>query len=262
MKQIALFLALSLMTVAVVSQNVITVGNDGKSWNVVTRSTAYQLRVENDEVRMVNYGDKSLIERAGRPFGAEIPVRGGYVNATPLLEVIFPDGVRDIELAYQSSEIIRTDGYETLKITQCDKYYPLEVVSYITSIPEYDLIEKWIEVRNTGKKGNIKIENLLSGSIFLPKDAYELTHYPGVWGYEFTPHTTKLTPGTKTIQVKDFKSYGASTFLVSPEGETDLYTGKVWFDSIKYSGNWRLDFDKSFTGPVQIVGGMNFWDQE
>jgi len=262
MKRILFLLALSLITIPVFSQNSIRVGNDGTSWNIVTHSTVYQLKVENDEVRMVNYGNKSLMEKTGRPLGAEIPVRGGYVSSAPLLEVVFPDGVRDIELEYKTYEIVNTDGYETLKITQCDKYYPLEVISYITSIPEYDLIEKWIEVRNSGRRGNIKIENLLSGSVFLPKDAYELTHYAGVWGYEFIPQTTLLTPGTKTIQVKDFKSYGSSSFLVRPEGETDQYNGKVWFGSIKYSGNWRIDFEKSFNGPVQIAGGMNYWDQE
>jgi alpha-galactosidase len=262
MKRISFIIALNLITVTVFSQQSIRVGDDGKSWTIATRSTAYQLRVENSEVRMVNYGDKSLAEKAGRALGVEIPVRGGFVNATPLLEVIFPDGVRDVELEYKSYEIVESDGYRTLKITQCDKHYPLEVISSIGVIPEYDLIEKWVEVRNTGKKGSIKIENLLSGSVFLPKDAYELTHYAGVWGFEFTPQTTKLTPGVKTIQVKDFKSYGSSSFLIRPDGETGDCNGKVWFGSVKYSGNWRIDFDKSFNGPVQIVGGMNFWDQE
>ena len=262
MKKIVFLTLLSLIMNAVVSQNSIQVGNDGKSWNVVTRSTVYHLKVENGDVRMVSYGDKSLIEWAGRPLGAEVPARGGFANATPQIEVIFADGVRDIELAFKSFEIVTINGYQTLKITQADKYYLFEVVSFIASIPEYDLIEKWIEVRNTGKKGIIKVENLLSGSVFLPKDAYELTHYSAVWGYEFTPHTTKLTPGVKTIQVKDFKSYGSSSFMVRPEGETDPFNGKVWFGSIKYSGNWRVDFDKSFNGPLQIVSGMNFWDQE
>jgi len=262
MRIFAIFLTVSLITNAVFSQNSIQTGSDGKSWNVVTRSSVYQLRVENDEVRMLNYGNKSLMERVRSPLGAEIPVRGGFVNATPQIEVVFPDGVRDIELKYQASEIVTTNGYQTLKITQSDKYYPLEVISHITVMPEYDLIEKWVEVRNTGKKGNIKIENLLSGSVFLPKDAYELTHYSGVWGYEFSPQTTKLTTGIKTIQVRDFKSYGSSSFLVRPEGQSDPFSGKVWFGSVKYSGNWRLDFDKSFNGTVQIVGGLNFWDQE
>ena len=262
MKRISFFFTLSLIAVAAFSQNPIRVGDDGKSWNITTQSTAYLLKVENNEVRMVSYGNKTLTEKIGRSLGAEIPVRGGYVDATPLLEVVFPDGVRDIELAYQSYEIVSANGTQTLKIIQCDKHYPLEVILWISVIPEYDLIEKWVEIRNTGKKGNIKIENLFSGSFFLPKDAYELTHYAGVWGYEFTPQTTKLTPGVKTIQVKDFKSYGSSSFLIRPEGESDNFNGKVWFGSIKYSGNWRIDFEKFFNGQMQVVGGMNFWDQE
>jgi len=243
--------------------NAIKVGDGGKSWSIITHSSVYQINVSSTgDVNTVFYGNKLQQENMSGSSGAEIPVRGGYASVAPALEVIFPDGVRDIELEYKASEITAIEGYPVLKIVQCDKYYPLEVVSYIRALPEYDLIEKWVEVVNTGKKGVIKIENLHSGSIFLPKDAYELTHYSGVWGHEFTPQTTKLTQGTKTIQVRDFKSYGSSSFLVRPEGETDKYTGKVWFGSLNYSGNWRIDFDKSFAGKVQILGGMNFWDQE
>ena len=243
--------------------NFINAGNDGKSWNITTRSAVYQLNVnQQGNVQMGFFGNKNQTGRFGNALGAETPVRGGYVSATPMIEVVFPDGVRDIELEYKSAEITSIDGYPTLKIIQSDKYYPFEVSSFIRVLPEYDMIEKWVEVLNTGKKGSIKIENLLSGSVFLPKDIYELTHYSGVWGYEFTPHTTKLTQGVKTIQVKDFKSYGSSSFMVRPEGEKDRYSGKVWFGSIKYSGNWRIDFEKFFNGNVQITGGLNFWDQE
>lgn len=202
------------------------------------------------------------LERTERTMTSEVPVRDGRVSAKPLLEVIFPDRVRDIELEYKTSELITIDGFPVLKIVQCDKHYPLEISSFVRVLTEYDMIEKWIEVINTGKKSSILIENLLSGSVFLPKDVYELTHYSGVWGHEFTPQITKLTQGTKTIQVKDFKSYGSSSFLVRPEGETDKYNGKVWFGSLEYSGNWRIDFEKFFNGTLQITGGMNFWDQE
>jgi alpha-galactosidase len=138
----------------------------------------------------------------------------------------------------------------------------MEVTSFIRVLPEYDMIEKWIEVVNRDKKASIKIENLLSGSVFLPKDAYTLTHYSGGGVYEFAQQTTKLTQGVKTIQVKDFKSYGAPSFIVRPEGENGEYTGKVWFGALSYSGNWRIDFEKFFNGNIQITGGMNFWDQE
>jgi alpha-galactosidase len=251
-------------TLAVVAQdNVIHTHADGKSWDIVTRSSVYRLAVNSaGDLQTVYYGNKLMQESATGAQGAEIPVRGGYASATPLLEVVFPDGVRDIELEYKTYEMADMDGYPVLTTVQADRYYPLEVRSHIRAIPEYDLIEKWVEVINTGKKGTVKIENLQSGSVFLPKDAYELTHYSGVWGHEFTPQTTRLTQGTKTLQVKDFKSYGASSFMIRPEGEHDRRMGKVWFGTLCYSGNWRVDFEKFFNGSVQVAGGMNFWDQE
>ena len=252
------------ITILVTAQtNTIHSDNEGKSWDIVTRSAVYHLNITSQgNVRMVYFGNKNQIEKFGNKLGDEIPVRGGYVSAIPMIEAVFPDGVRDIELEYKASEIISIDGYPTLKIIQHDKHYPLEISSFIRVLSEYDMIEKWVEVANTGKKGSITIENLLSGSVFLPKDIYELTHYSGTWGHEFTPQTTKLTQGTKTIQVKDFKSYGSSSFMIRPEGENDKYSGKVWFGSLSYSGNWRIDFEKFFEGNLQIVGGMNFWDQE
>ena len=258
-----MLIGLTFASVITAQTDVINIGGDGTSWDIATRSAVYHLNVTRQgSVQMVYFGNKFQRERFGNGLGAEIPVRGGYATAVPVIEVVFPDGVRDIELEFKSSEITSIDGYPVLKIIQNDRYYPLEVSSFIRVLPEYDMIEKWVEVVNTGKKGSIKVENLLSGSVFLPKDIYELTHYSGVWGYEFTPQTTKLTQGTKTIQVKDFKSHGSSSFMVRPEGENDKYNGKVWFGTLSYSGNWRLDFEKFFNGNVQIAGGMNFWDQE
>jgi len=260
-----LYLIIGVMaTMPLSGQNrTIVAGENGKSWDIMTHSTGYHLEVSSKgEVQAGYYGNRLNLENAVRNLLPEIPVRGGYVAETPLIEVVFPDGVRDIELEYKTSEITAIDGYPALKLVQCDRYYPMEVSSWIRVLPEYDMIEKWIEVVNTGKKGSIRIENLLSGTVSLPKDVYELTHYSGVWGYEFVPQTTKLTQGTKTIQVKDFKSYGTSSFMVRPEGENDKYSGKVWFGSLTYSGNWRIDFEKFFAGKVQIAGGMNFWDQE
>jgi alpha-galactosidase len=246
-----------------VSARQIQVGKSGKEWSITTESSAYRMIVaSNGEVQSVYHGNKQNAENPSGGMGPETPVRGGYVKATPLLEVVFPDGVRDVELEYVSGEIITTDGRQTLKITQRDKFYPLEIHSYIRVMFEYDLIEKWNEVRNTGKKGSVRIENLQSGTVFLPEDVYELTHFAGVWGNEFRPNTTKLTQGTKIIQVRDFKSYGSSSFIVRPESENGKHSGKAWFGSLCYSGNWRVDFEKTFNGNVQITGGIHFWDQE
>ncbi|MDR2038953.1 MAG: alpha-galactosidase [Bacteroidales bacterium] len=250
-----------ILTVSAYGQ--ISVGESGKEWSITTDASVYQVKVSPaGDVQAVYYGNKLQSGNVQGNMGAEIPVRGGYVSAVPLLEVVFPDGVRDVELEYVSYEISDVEGFKTLKIIQKDKFYPLTVYSYIRVLPGYDLIEKWVEIVNTAKKGIIKVENLQSGSVFLPENSYELTHFSGVWGNEFRPNVAKLTQGTKTIQVKDFKSYGSSTFFVRPEGESDPQSGEVWFGSLQYSGNWRVDFEKSFKGNVQVIGGINFWDQE
>lgn len=244
-------------------QSVITVGSDGKSWTLATHSSVYQIRVsEQGTVNMFYFGDKSQDPGMLRyPLGEEVTVRGGYSATTPMLEAVFEDRVRDIELTYTGAELLTQDGYTTLAIHQKDKYYPLAVTEYIRVLPEYDLLEKWIEVKNTGKKGSIDIENVQSGTFFLPKNAYELTHLSGRWGYEYQMNVTKLTQGLKTIQTKDLRSYGSSFFAIRPEGEQEETCGEVWFGSLQYSGNWRMDFEKYAPGEVQVTGGINFWDQ-
>ncbi len=242
----------------------IVTGNDGSSWTLYTRSSVYQIRAsEGAPVQMVFFGDKSqdIILLRGR-LGDEITVRGGYSGATPMLEVLFPDKVRDIELIYDRAEIKEIDGYQTLVIYQKDKYYSLSVIGYIRVLPEYDILEKWMEITNIGKKEIIKVENAQSATFFLPSDDYELTHLSGRWGYEFQPNVTKLTQGLKTIQVKDFKSYGSSFFAIRPAGEYAETEGRVWFGTLHYSGNWRLDLEKHIWGELQVTGGINFWDQD
>lgn len=238
-------------------------GVSEKSWVLETHNSVYRIDVSNQgSVDMVYFGsnkqDPKLLKR---PLGNEVTVRGGYSTTTPALEVIFKDGVRDIELEYEKADIQEKDGYTILSITQKDKFYPLTVTEHIRVLPEYDLIEKWLEVSNTGKKDAIKIENVQSGTFFLQKNAYELTHLSGIWGAEYQPNTTLLTQGVKTLQVKDFRSFGSSFFALRPQGEAMETCGEAWFGSLQYSGNWRVDFEKYATGEVQVTSGINFWDQ-
>ena len=241
----------------------ITTANDGKSWTLETKSSIYQIgSSDQGVVGMYYFGNKSQDPTKLRyPLGEEVTVRGGYSATTPMLEIVFKDRVRDVELTYVGSEIQTVDGYKTLVIHQKDKFYPLSVTEYIRVLPEYDLLEKWMEVKNTGKKDMIEIENAQSGTFFLPQNAYELTHLAGIWGYEYQPNVTKLTQGVKTFQVKDFRSFGSSFFAVRPEGGQMETCGEVWFGSLQYSGNWRMDLEKYPRGELQVTGGINFWDQ-
>ena len=238
-------------------------------WIIRTQSSAYQIIVTADNrVEQVFYGPADQLgdERRNALWVNgmdEIPVRGAFPVNTPLLEAVFADHVRDIDLMMVSGSIISVAGRQTLKIIQKDRYYPLEVTSYIRAIPEYDILEKWVVVKNTGSKDPIKIENLRSSSISLPNNIYNLTHMAGQATHEFQLRSTRITEGIKTLEARDFKSFlTPNWFMISPAGESGDTVGSAWFGTLEYSGNWRIDFDKAFNGRLQIVGGIDFWDTD
>ena len=97
MKQIAFFWVLNLVTVAVVSQNAITVGNDGKSWNVITYQSFYKLLKENN-IKFIKWDMNKVMTDPGfpsAPSDEQRAVRIKYVeNLYRLVESLrreFPD---------------------------------------------------------------------------------------------------------------------------------------------------------------------------
>lgn len=246
--------------------NVIINTINPKGWIIRTQSSAYQILITaGAKVKNVFYGPGEQADFQQRNASwtesmDEFPARGSYPFKTPALEVIFNDNVRDADLRFTSGEIITIDNRPTLKITQRDSIYPLQVVSFIRVLPELDILEKWIVATNTGTKGNIRIENLQSASLSLPADQYILTHMAGGPENEFQMQETLLTAGIKTIQNKTFKSvFNMPWFMVRPEN-SDKENGYAWFGAFHYSGNWILNFDQTFNGNLQITGGINFWD--
>lgn len=236
---------------------------------IQTKSSVYQLIVNaTKKLVPVFYGPKQEATRPQK--GAawydrveEVPVRGGMATKTPALEVVYDNGVRDADLEYVSGEVVEVEGRQTLKTVLKDKIYSLQITSYIRVLPEYDVLEKWLEVSNTAKKGTIRLEKAFSGSLSLPPDEYTLTQWSGTALNEFQRYESVLSPGLKIIENKTFKSNAAAPwFMVRPKAFADKEKGPVWFGSLHYSGNWQLVFDKTFAGGLQVLSGINFWDTE
>ena len=243
-------------------------------WNINTKTSLYQIGLsERGDVYPTYYGAKAQVNgllaqdrsRGGNgPFPLnEVPVRGKYADKIPAVEVVFADGTRDCELIFEKAEVVTIDNRQTLRITQKDKYYPLTVVSFIRVLPEYDMLEKWIEVKNTAKKESINIDNCLSSSILLPSNKYFLKHHAGRWLNEFQLQRTELTAGIKTLQSRDFYSFeNTPWFAITTKEVDDASDADVWFGQLQYSGNWRIDFESTLSGALQIAGGINFWDTQ
>ena len=189
----------------------------------------------------------------------EVPFRGGLGEQVPAIEVVYADGVRDAELVYDSSSISQIEGQPGLQIILKDATYGLKVSAYYRILPELDLMQRWIVLSNEGDKP-ITLENAQSGSCQLPAGEYELMHLAGDWAREFMPRTARLTPGVKTLQSRNFQSFTTPPWIAVCSAGADETRGNVFFASLHYSGNWRLDIAQSFPGDVQISGGINFWD--
>ncbi|MEW6237865.1 MAG: alpha-galactosidase [Candidatus Omnitrophota bacterium] len=254
-----------------IGADVITPTNNPQGWIIQTNSSTYQTAIASDgAVIPIYYGPTAnFLELDGAPLKVnpkvgsavrEVPFRGGYVRQIPAVEVVYADHTRDADLIYQSSAILEIDGRPALRIDLKDPEYGLRVSSYIRVIAEKDILEKWLVLKNAGEE-KILIENAQSGSIQLPKGEYDLFHLSGQWGREFMLQRARLTPGVKTIQQRDFVGHeNPPWFAAAPAEEISETSGGVWFGSLAWSGNWRLDFEKVLWGDVQICGGINFWD--
>ena len=159
---------------------------DKSIWLLETDNVKYCLRVIENKLYNSYYGAKVSRESMESYFfdNLEVPVRGGFPNEMPILEVVFKDGTRDLDLEYESYTTSKSGGFDQLSITLKDTYYPIKVISHYRIIKEYDIIEKWIEVINVGKD-IIKIENAKSGSLWLPRGAYEMKQLTGSFFKEF-----------------------------------------------------------------------------
>jgi len=266
---VALALCAGSVTASLPSE-VMRVDQDPLRWTVNTPHSTYQVFVaRNGELVQGYYGPLSDRRAAGAPGPGdpeiissirEVPYRGGFMNMTPALEVIFADHTRELELRYVSHELGEQDGYPCLRLDMKDTHYPLSVAEYIRVIPELDVLEKWMILENTGDE-DILMERAYSGSVVLPADAYDLIHFSGDWGREFFPRRTRLTSGLKSIYVRGVRSHQHSPFFfVRPTEDKDENFGTVWFGAVAWVGGWQMDFDVNRFERTQIAGGINSWD--
>jgi len=250
---------------------VIRVDQNPTRWTISTGHSTYQVILAADKNLVSGYfgplSGERLFEAPDynepRETGTvlrEIPYRGGFVEMTPALEVVFPDKNRELELEYTGYEISENEGYPVLRLDMKDIFYPFQVSQYIRVIPDLDLYEKWLVLKNTGKE-DILVEEAASGSLLLPPGSYDLLHLSGDWGREFFPRRTMLTSGLKSIFIRGLKSQQhAPFFMVRPAGETDENFGPVWFGAIAWNGNWRIDCEVNRMERTQVSAGINFWD--
>jgi alpha-galactosidase len=177
--------------------------------------------------------------------------------------------IRDLRLRYVDHEILTESApglsaassnrstRETLAIRLRDIEYDFDVVLNYRVTPEYDIIERWIELRNQTSV-DVVIESLAFGTLHVPNGRYELTRVAGLWAGEFRWVRQTLEQGRTLLESLGLNTGHSANpfFLLNEEGGASEDLGAVYFGALAYSGNWSLRFEAMPTGAVRVHGGF------
>lgn len=213
---------------------------------------------ETDVFRHYIYSESARIS----PFRhkEEYPAYGGRFYSNEALKITFPDGVRDTSLRYDSYEITDKGLILTLK----DDFYPLKVKLYYDIYEDLDLIDRYAEIIN-GCEGDISLETFYSANWILPfNDNLRLTYMGSGILHEYDIKQTDI--GKKTALLES-KAGSASLSRNVPYFAVDDYTatensGKVYFGTLQWSGNWQIKAGVNEAGQCGVVGGISNFDSE
>ncbi|HOO33449.1 MAG TPA: alpha-galactosidase [Thermotogota bacterium] len=242
--------------------------SEKKLWVLETRNTAYSFGVYQSGMVKHTYWGKKLSRMEDYPgfdyyfdspwwnWNDEFPTRGEASKTEPCLQLIYADGVRDVNLRYKTHEI---EG-EELRVSLNDELYNLEVVLVYKVFAEYDLFERSAYIVNRSDQ-DITVENFKSASFYLPQqESYQLTHLNGMWAHETRITREKIEPGKRVLESREGRTSAFHNPFFAIDDRATEDAGDVWFGLLAWGGNWKTLLHKIPYETVQICTGMNDWD--
>ncbi|HQY95282.1 glycoside hydrolase family 36 N-terminal domain-containing protein, partial [Caldilinea sp.] len=196
----------------------------------------------------------------GHALPEEYPAYAGPNYGEPCLKATFADGVRDTVLQFVDTEIT-TGELPEVRVTLRDVAYPLAVVLCYRVHAQHDLIERWVELTNTGTTP-VTLERVWSALWRLPwGEEYRLSHVFGRWFEEWQLRREVLQPGVKVKESRRITtSHNASPWFAIDRGNADEDQGAVWFGVLAWGGNWKLAAEVTESGATRLGIGLNDWD--
>ena len=182
---------------------------------------------------------------------------GGSSVMEPALKITFRDGTRNLFLHYRSHEICG----ETLKIVTGDPQYPVQVTLFYRVCPEFDILQRWVEVKNTGEESFV-IEMAASANWSLPiRQDYRLTYFTGNYAREFQMNREKLGYAKRVLETRrGVSGFDCVPFFMVDNGDATEDFGEVYFGSVMWSGNWKITVERDSNQQSVVTGGINDFD--
>ena len=237
----------------------------GKLRTALSDHASFEFQTRRDE--LLTFGDTSTHEVTLKASFATLPdpLPAGDAPHRP---------IRDVRLRYVSHEVV-TDAQpglapahglptansqprETVRINLADPVQPLTVTLCYRLTPAQEIIERWLELANTGD-APIEIEQLFFGALHLPNGTTELTSVSGAWAQEFQTQRERLPIGRRVIEHRSVQTgHSANPFFMlnRPQQAWEEH-GTVYFGALATSGSWQLSFEQLHGTDVRVHGGYH-----
>jgi alpha-galactosidase len=238
-------------------------------WTIDTPHTSYVVALDDhDRLHGLHWGPRLTAEQAlalldlpaspfrpviGRETSLDLSAASAFQYGHTGIQVRFGDGTRDLELEFR--EAAEADGALTLVFA--DRHYPLEVRTRYRSYPDTDVIERSIELRNTGTE-DIEVLRADSATWVLPDlDAPRLSRLHGEWGSETQLTRTAVAHGETVIgSRRGITSHQANPWITIDDGQATETRGETWSTALAWSGTWRITVEKDPAGRVAVAAGF------
>jgi alpha-galactosidase len=188
---------------------------------------------------------------------AEIfPGWGGLRLGETALKVVFPDGTRDLDLAFVHAEIVLAGPLPQLQIHLRDRIFPLTVTLHFSLDAAHDILIRHATLHNTLDKPVI-LRQAWSALWHLPRShaPREMITLAGQWGAETQIQRQRVTPGTHEIGSRHgVTGHGAYPWVAVSDGDG------MYFATLAWSGNWQIRVATDITGATRIGMGMSDHD--
>lgn len=168
----------------------------------------------------------------------------------------FSDNCREISMRFENYDI---DG-DTLKVHFKDDYYPLQITLNYTVYEAYDIIKRYVTLKNTGAEP-IVFDRIFSAEFALPSEKpYTFRNTNGAWGGEFVQTEAVLDGGNLVFEShRGASNHNAAPYFIAHQN-ADENSGAVYFASLAYSGNFKVSANRDAYSITRISIGMNDFD--
>ena len=182
---------------------------------------------------------------------------GGASTKEPALKITFPDGTRNLYLVYKSHDV----NGDTLRVNLAEPQYGVEVTLCYRVCEEFDIIERWAEIKNTSCE-SFNIEIAAGASWKLPdRNEYRLTYFTGAYAHEFQMNREKVGSAKRVLETRrGLSGYDCAPFFMIDDGTASEHHGAVYFGSVLWSGNWKITVERDSLDQTCVTGGINDFD--